>query len=280
MAQLLGYLCSDDSLTAYAAAQVRQEAWQEPAHPWGATGLGWTQEGRTLLRKHPNPGEPVDMLGLLADVPARALVGHMSEQAHTPNDALDLQPFRFRQWIYAQTGEAPGFEHYRAAMLARTPDHLRRGIRGQSDAEVLFHRFYHWMCEHRALSPEGASGSRVARALGALVAELSQNASEAGHEGALGLNIVAATERLLIAACTGAPLYLRQFQGIEQPGEEPLFAGHRTRKIQRPHFRAAFLASGLNPVDGPWQRLEPGTISWVDATWQLHSIAIDESPQP
>jgi glutamine amidotransferase len=280
MSRLLGYICSDDSLTPYAIDAVRREAWQEPAKSWAATGFGWVQESRTLLRKHPSNGDPVDMLGLLADVPARALVGHMSDNADVAVDSLDLQPFRFRKWVFAQTGAVPEFDAYRAELLADTPDHLRRGIQGNSAAEVVFHRFYHSMCRNRALVQGRAHGELVARALASTIDEIRRHAKNAGHEGSMGLNIVAATERLIVAARTGSELHVRVFEGIEQPGEEPLFAGHRPKKVEHPHFRAAFLAGGLAPSEGPWSEIEADSVAWIDESWQPRNASLDSLLEP
>lgn len=274
MSQLLGYLCSDDNLTPIVAEEIRQQAWQRAQRPWAASGFGWVQDSRTLLRKQPSMGAPLDMLGLMADVPARALVGQMSADTNGGLDALNLQPFRFRKWVYAQTGDPPLFEKWGAQLLADMPDHLRRGVRGQSAAEVLFLSFYHHMTELRALGPGPAEPPLVAQALADMLTEVRKLAQENGHEGELNLNLVAATERMLIAARLAEPLHLRLFSGLEQPGEDPLFAGHRPRAIQHPHFRAAFLGSGLKPVEDSWREIPAETIVYVDQSWEPKQLAI------
>ncbi|AWV87802.1 class II glutamine amidotransferase [Bradymonas sediminis] len=271
MTQLLGYICSNSSLTAHAVNTVRREAWPEQATPWAATGFGWIQESRTLLRKHPHHGAPVDMLGLMADVSARSLVGHMSQNTNGGVDSLDLQPFRFRKWVYAQTGKIPQFESYRSDMLAETPDYLRRGVRGNTAAELLFLRFYHHMCENGALARGGVHGELIASALAETLSE-AQRYRASQDEESLGLNIVAATERFLIAARTGPAMHMRLFKGMKHPAEEPLFAGHRPKTVEHPKFRAAFLASGLQPTQGDWRELAPQTITWVDPTWQTQVL--------
>jgi len=273
MTHLLGYICSNSSLTPYAIETVRQEAWPHRATPWAASGFGWLQESRTLLQKHPHHGAPVDMLGLMADISARALVGHMSQDTNGGVDSLDLQPFRFRKWVYAQSGQIPQFETYRSEMLAETPDYLRRGIHGSTAAELLFLRFYHHMCENGSLAQNGVRGEAVARALAETLRE-AQRHQAPGDSGELGLNIIAVTERFMVVARTGPPMHLRRFEGMKHPAEEPLFAGHRPKTISHPQFRAAFVASGLQPAQGDWQELEKNAITWVDPDWRTQTMAL------
>lgn len=272
MTQLLGYICSDSSLTPYALKEVRREAWAQSSTPWAATGFGWIQESRTLLRKHPHHGDPVDMLGLMADMSARSLVGHMSQDTNGGVDSLDLQPFRFRQWVYAQTGSLPQLDTYRSDMLAETPDYLRRGVRGSTDAELIFLRFYHHMCENGALARGDLHSEKIASALATTLSE-AQSYRRSGDEEVFGLNIVAATERFMVAARTGPAMHLRMFAGMKHPTEEPLFAGHRPKTVEHPQFRAAFLASGLQPTKGDWRELAPNTITWVDSEWKTQTTS-------
>jgi glutamine amidotransferase len=277
MSRLLGYMCSDDSLTPYAMEEVRQQAWLDEANQPASLGFGWVQESRTLLRKHPSQSsEPVDVLGLLADIPARAIVGHMRENLDGAVDSLDLQPFRFRKWVYSQSGQVPRMEEFREELVARTPDHIRRNIAGKTGAEVVFHRFYHWLKKTGALTPSRAQGRRAAQALAATVDELEAQAHAAGFEGPLSLDIVAATERLVVAARLGDPIHYRVFDGMEQPGEEPLFAGHRPKRIKHPHFKGVFLGSKLRPEADGWRELSERSVMWVDGSWEAKAATLEE----
>lgn len=277
MSRLLGYMCSDDSLTPYAMDEVRQEAWVDEANLPATLGFGWVQESRTLLRKHPSQAaEPIDVLGLLADLPARALVGHMRDHLGGAIDTLDLQPFRFRKWVFSQTGHAPLFEEYRDELVADIPDHIRRNIQGKTDAEVVFHRFYHWMKKKGALATPRPTGRLVAEAIAATLDEIETRARQAGHEGPVSLDLVAASERLVVAARTGDPIHYRMFDGIEHAAEEPLFAGHRPKKVQHPHFKAVFLASNLAPEADGWEEVGERSVMWVDGSWEANVVPMGE----
>jgi glutamine amidotransferase len=257
--------------------EVRHEAWTEEANHPASLGFGWVQESRTLLRKHPSEGnDPVDVLGLLADIPARAIVGHMRERLNGKIDSLDLQPFRFRKWVYAQSSSAPFFEAYRDELLADIPDHIRRNIQGKTDAEVIFHRLYHLMKDEGALSSSRARAAKVAQAVAAMLDEIEHRSHAAGHEGPLTINLVGATERMVVAARLGDPVHYKMYRGLEQPGEEPLFAGHRPKKIEHPHFKGAFLASKLAPNAEGWTELPERHVLWVDESWEAKTASIDE----
>lgn len=276
MSRLLGYMCSDDSLTPYATDEVRQQAWLDEANLPATVGFGWVQESRTLLRKHPSQSsDPVDVLGLLADIPARSMLGHMRENLDGAVDTLDLQPFRFRKWVYAQSGQVPCMEEFRDELVAETPDHIRRNISGSTGAEVVFYRFYHWLKKCNALAPSRLQGERAAKAMAATLDEMEKKAHQAGFEGPLSIDIVAATERLVVAARLGDPVHYRVFNGIEQPGEEPLFAGHRPKKIQHPHFKGVFVGSKLQPTTDEWRELPERSVMWVDGSWEAKTATID-----
>ncbi len=277
MSRLLGYMCSDDSLTPYAMSEVRQQAWLQEANLPATLGFGWVQESRTLLRKHPSQSsEPVDVLGLLADIPARAIVGHMREELDGAVDTLDLQPFRLRKWVYSQSGQVPRLEEFRDDLITEIPDHIRRNIAGKTGAEVVFHRFYHWMKKKGALGPSRGRGRLVAEAMAATLDEFERRAHQSGHEGPLSIDIVAATERLVVVARMGDPVHYRVFKGIEQPGGEPLFAGHRPKKIEHPHFKGVFLGSKLAPEADGWEELPERSVMWVDESWEAKTATIDE----
>lgn len=278
MSRLLGYMCSDDTLTPYAMREVQQEAWPTDEEQVETLGFGWLQESRTLLRKHPSRGDdPVNVLGLLCDIPARTLVGHLAREVEATRDTLDLQPFRFRKWLFTQCGSVPGLAEFQEDIVADMPDHIRRNIQGQNDAEVVFHRLYQRMSEREAFDGGRADGPKVVDALADTLEEFDERSYEAGSEEPLRLNLMAATERFLVAARLDTPVHYKVFDGIDQPGEEPLFAGHRPRRIEHPHFDGAFVASGLKPENDQWRELGQGEILWIDDSWQAHTRSLEDA---
>ncbi|MFU8806333.1 MAG: class II glutamine amidotransferase, partial [Bradymonadaceae bacterium] len=116
MSQLFGYLSSNDMLTQAVMAQVGHELQAVPLQDRSGLGLGWIQDGRSLLRKHPpKRAATADVASLVTDLPARAIVGHVRHASLGAVTSNELQPFRFRTWLYAQGGLNEGLEN-----LART----------------------------------------------------------------------------------------------------------------------------------------------------------------
>lgn len=282
MSRLLGYMCNDDSLTPCAMQEIGHQILSDTTRELAALGFGWVQEARTLLRKHPSAdSKPVDVLGLLSDIPARAIVGHMQQKINGRVDTLDLQPFRFRKWVFSQTGSVANFAEFRDELIADIPDHIRRNIQGKTQAEVVFHRFYHWMKKLGALAAPHENGRQVAQALAKTLEEVEQRARQAGLEGPVEIDVVAATEKLMLCARTGDPLYYRLFEGVEEPADEPLFAGHRPKRHEHPHFRGVFLTSAGDaaPADEDWQELSQRHVAWVDRSWEATVVPLDELTQ-
>ncbi|MGM0555157.1 MAG: class II glutamine amidotransferase [Myxococcota bacterium] len=274
MSQLIGYICSDDSLTPSVVHTVRDEL--VAVDDYAALGFGWVQEHRSLLRKHPSQGSNgVNALSLLSDLPARSIVGYTESQQPDSLDTLDLQPFRYRNWVYAQEDNVESFDGYRGEVIEDIPDHILRNIHGHNRAEVAFHRFLAAVHEQGQLDGQRVDGGRVARAMAESVQDLEQRAIEHGLD-SVELRAVTVSTRLLLAARLGAPLYYRQFDGVEEPGEEPLFAGHRPKPVEHPHFNGVLVASGDKPQGEDWVEVPDRHIMWVDGDWDVQIEAISD----
>jgi glutamine amidotransferase len=273
MSQLIGYICSDDSLTPSVVHAVRDELMS--VDDYAALGFGWVQEHRSLLRKHPSQGaNGVNALSLLSDLPARAIVGYTESARSDSLDTLDLQPFRYRNWVYAQEDNVESFDGYRDEVLEEVPDHIRRNIQGQNRAEVAFHRFLAAVNDHGQLDRQRVDGGEVARAMASSVSDLERRGLDHGLD-AVELRAVSVSTRLLLAARIGEALYYRQFDGIQEPSEDPLFAGHRPRPVAHPHFNGVLVASGDRPNGESWVEIPDRHIMWVDGDWDVQVEAIE-----
>jgi glutamine amidotransferase len=274
MSQLIGYICSDDSLTPSVVHAVRDEL--VALDDYAALGFGWVQENRSLLRKHPSQGgNGVNALSLLSDLPARAIIGYTESDEPTSLDTLDLQPFRYRNWVYAQEDDVETFDGFRDEVLEEIPDHIRRNVQGHNRAEVAFHRFLSAVNQHGQLDRQRVDGTAAARAMAESVDDLERRAVEHGHD-SLELRSVSVTNRLMLAARVGEALYYRQFDGIEEPGDEPLFAGHRPKPVSHPHFNGVIVASGAKPEGDNWTEIPDRHVMWVDHDWDVEVESIDD----
>lgn len=273
MSQVFGYLCSDDSLTAEVIRQFGQPLNRLGSEDRAGLGIGWIQDGRSLLRKHPErQAAEVDVPRLVADIPSRALVGHIRHREMGRVGALQLQPFRFRDWVWAQRGTKEGQEAVYQALRATVPDHVRRNIKGTSMAELLFHIFYTKVESELSRTAQNEWPTLFATKMAETVRRLERLSKEHGDEELDSLLAVAVTDRYMVASRLGARLYYRVVEGIEEPGEEPLFAGHRPRRIKHDRFRAVLVT---NDVDEPgWEEIPDRHVMWVDAEWNIGFLEV------
>ena len=105
MARLFGIIGNRPDLTARALAF---EAEALRARSTGAPlgwGLGFYQGGEVLIRRRPiDERQELDVSGLAADVRADLLIGHVRHATVGALRTENTHPFRYRQWLYAQTG--------------------------------------------------------------------------------------------------------------------------------------------------------------------------------
>ena len=273
MSQVFGYICSDDSLTSEVMKQVGQPLRAIAADDRVGMGIGWLQEGRSLLRKHPKrKAATVDVPSLVADVPTRALVGHVRHKNLGRTGTKELQPFRFRNWVFAQRGATEGFEETYDTLRSSVPDHVRRNIEGTSMAELIFHIFYTKVESELSKTPTSAWPQLYAKKMGETVSQLQEMSRNGGNDGISPLQMLAVTDRCLVAGRVGQPMHYRLIEGIERAEEEPLFAGHKPKLIRHERFRALLVA---NRVDDPeWTEIPNHHVMWVDEDWQVEFAEI------
>lgn len=278
MARLLGYTCSDDTLTYCVVDEVADDIGRDGDERRLGHGFGWVNEGRSLLRKQPPQGASgVDLGSVIADIQAREIVGYECDPDSGPIDTLDLQPFSYRTWVYAQNGEVERLEEKRDEILEAIPDHIRRNIEGDSVEELCFHIF---LTELQELGGFGHSQSDPEECAAAFAEGIEQATGwlEATDEddGVFDTDVVAISERLLLAFAGREGMYYRTFDGIEEPSDEPLFAGHRPQAEEHPHFKAVLVMDGLESPSEEWTELDPQECLMVDGDWNAVTAPLAE----
>ncbi|MBA2664852.1 MAG: class II glutamine amidotransferase [Bradymonadaceae bacterium] len=277
MSQVFGYLCSDHTLTHAVMAQVNDQLNAVAIDERAGLGLGWVQEGRTLVRKHPGQrASAVELGALLADIPTRVLVGHIRHAVLGKVSSSDLQPFRFRNWVYAQRGGIEGMESLLEQFSDEIPDHIRRNLQGQTSAEIIFHLLLARLQDHGAFTSV-ISAHQFACVLVETMLHVEKRAKEAGVKAVSPLLAVTATERQLTAARVGEAMHYRIFEGIDEPVEKSLFAGHRPKPVQHPRFRAVIIANKIEPDgDKRWIELPDRHVLWVEPGWQVKTARFED----
>ncbi|MBT8493551.1 MAG: hypothetical protein KJO07_10875 [Deltaproteobacteria bacterium] len=137
MTRLFGIVCNQPKRVSEALDPVREAL--VASGPLARWGLAYVQAGHVLLSRNPRP-EPdgVDFGTSIANLASDYIIGWATGDdgfKGTPN----TQPFRFRAWMYAQSGTATDIDL--GPLWEHMPGYLQRNVRGKTPAEVFFHLF-------------------------------------------------------------------------------------------------------------------------------------------
>jgi predicted glutamine amidotransferase len=140
MAFLLGILSTHpDWLPCLLESQGEYLRIPDPPQP-GGWGIAFYHQGEVLRRLTPlDSALPLDFRQLAHDVRSRVLVGHVRRASTGAPSMANTHPFRFRDWVFAHSGDIPAFDRLRPRLLQNVPEFLLRNIAGETDSEVLFH---------------------------------------------------------------------------------------------------------------------------------------------
>ncbi len=269
MSQVFGYICSDDRLTAAVMQQAGESLGAVPREARVGLGIGYLQDGRSLLRKRPKGrAASVNLPSLISDIPSQSMVGHIRHERMGRVGNKELQPYRFRDWVYAQCGLGEGAEKFQEPLVEGLPDHVERNVGGTATAEAVFHEFYRRVESELGTTAKAKRPRLYARALAETIAELEKLSREQRDRGLENFQAVAVTDRCMVAANIGGGMSYRVFEGIEVAEEEPLFAGHKPQVTYHDRFRAVMIANAIS--DPEWESLEDRELMWVDRKWGIH----------
>ena len=224
------------------ALRVRSTAAASPG--WG---IGLYQGGEVLMRRRPmDDRAEIDIAKVAGDVRADLLIGHVRSATVGSLRTENTHPFRYRQWLYAQTGTVTQFEGMRERLIASVPEFLRSGIRGETDAEVLFHVFLSFLHDRNRLTEALVEHGAIRDALRASLAVVDGMSAELGAApGAL--NILVSNGDALVAVHRSASMRYRVFQGRE---DADALIGDDAPRARRPaelgRMRFVLLASDFD----------------------------------
>ncbi|MDB4945283.1 MAG: Glutamine amidotransferase class-II [Labilithrix sp.] len=242
---------------------------ESPGSPLG-WGVGFYQGGEVLMRRRPidemAPAGGLDVAKLAGDIRADVLVGHVRHATVGTLRTENTHPFRYRQWLFAQTGTLPAFDSIRERLFGSVPEFLRSSIRGESDAEILFYVFLSFLHDAGRLSDgvnDPSYPSHVRDALRSSVSVVDGLAAEVGG-GASAINIIVSDGERLYALNRGAQMGYRVLAGkhdAESLIEDDLNLRRRTPELEQMHF--ALLASDFDEDSSPLVASSPtGQSRW------------------
>jgi len=177
-------------------------------------GIGFYQSGEVLLRRRPmDDRSELDPASLASDVRSDVLVGHVRKASVGARRTENTHPFRYRQWLWANTGTIQGFsDELRDRLAGSLPEFLRRDVRGETDSELLFHLFLSFLHDtgHLAESFVDTGATRAAlRSTLALVDRLCAEEGQSPSE----LNVLVTDGEHMVAAHRGERMAYRFFEG-------------------------------------------------------------------
>lgn len=202
-------------------------------------GTGFYQGGEVLMRRRPiDEHPPIEIAKVAGDVRADVLVGHVRSATVGALRTENTHPFRYRQWLFAQTGTLPSFDAIRDRLVQSVPEFLRSSVRGETDAEILFYVFLSFLHDAGRLNDAVVDPAHVRDALRSSVAVVDGMAAEVGGSAAK-VNVVAADGEQVFALCQGAVMAYRVFSGkgdAEALIGEDLALRRKTPELAQMHF--------------------------------------------
>lgn len=176
-------------------------------------GVGFYQSGEILLKRRPldDRGE-VDLAPITKDVRADVLLAHVRNGTIGAPRTENTHPFRFRQWLFAQTGTVETFAALRGRILESLPVFLARDVKGDTDSELIFHLFLSFLHDSGQLDRPSVAPAAARGALSSCLALVDRLCAEQGAA-ASGLNIVLTCNDYVLALHGGAKMAYRVYAG-------------------------------------------------------------------
>ena len=220
--KLFACICNQPQRLPVALAPVRAALIAEP--PVARWGLGYIQGGDVLLVRTPKSSAvPVDLAGpLTAEIKTDCAIAQaMRDSGPAPGGTDNTPPFRFRRWMYAQTGlDGQLFaDDIGPRLLEHIPEYLRRNLKGRTPAELIFHVFLAMLHDEGNIDDPNLLPAATRRALAATLRLVSAELAKAGKAEAKMGNVVLTNGRSMVAAHLDDPLRLRRLWVTGERGE-------------------------------------------------------------
>jgi len=224
--KLIDMMCNQPQRLVAALAPVRAALHASP--PVSRWGLGYVQGGDVLLVRTPRASTtPIDLATPLSEIKTDCMIaqavrgGSLGGTDNTP-------PFRFRRWMYAQTGmlevtqELPELA---PRLLEQIPEYLRRNIKGRTCSELIFHLFLSMLHDEGNIDDPNLPTVATRRALAATLRVVSVELEKLGRTGDTAVvfgNVALSNGRSMVVAHPdplSEPLRLRRLWVTNERGE-------------------------------------------------------------
>lgn len=264
MARLVGFIANRPDLCNRFAEHerdaLRVSNGDGEARGWG---VGFFHGGEILLKRRPlDDRAEIDLSEMIAEVRSDILIAHVRRATVGTTRTDNTHPFRYRHWIFANTGTVGGFGDVRTRLLESLPQFLQRALRGDTDSELLFYLYLSFLHDAGQLGDQVVPPKDVFAALKSSLGLVNRIASEAG-QGDMHTNILLATPDYLVAAHRGAPMGYRVLAGRED--FEPLLGEQGRGRLRMPDLepcRLCVVASDFDDgqVPADWTEVPHGAM--------------------
>jgi glutamine amidotransferase len=216
MARLVGFIGNRPDLGTrileLEAKHLRVEPQLGSIPSWG---VGFYQGGEFLLKRRPIDDRPsLDLRDMTHGLRADILLAHVRVGTVGPARTENTHPFRYRQWIFAQTGTINAFNTLRGRLTDSLPQFLLRDVRGETDAELLFHLFLSFLHDAGQLDRPQVSANTARSALRSSLALVDRLCAEEGH-GPSALNLLVASPEFVLAVHGRDRMMLHELHGAK-----------------------------------------------------------------
>jgi len=210
--KLFACMCNQPLRLSAALAPVRAALVAPP--PVSRWGFGYIQGGDVLLVRTPKGSTvPVDLAHPLGDISTDCAIAQaVNDTRYGGTD--NTPPFRFRRWLFAQTG-APELEEIGPRLLEHVPEYLRRNLKGRTPAELIFHIFLAMLHDEGNIDDPNLPTQATRRALAATLRLVESELDKIGRDKAtIGFgNVALSNGRSMVVArpaTSNQPLRLRK----------------------------------------------------------------------
>lgn len=268
MARLFGFVGNREELGPRILAEFEQHLivnrGEAPALGWG---VGFYQFGEVLLRRRPlDDREIIQPAQLTERLKTDLLVGHVRTPTVGNLRTENTHPFRYRQWLFAQTGTLQAFDTHRQRLLDAQPDFLRPNVRGDTDSESFFYLVLSYLHDQGQLEATAIPRESVRVAIRSALSFVDGLCLEAKLPPSKGDALLTNGEQLLAVHRSGKMAYIVIDQADEVERLLGVDSDSRGRMANLENARCAVIASEVEELPRGWTRAPANSLLWFDRT--------------
>lgn len=267
MGRLVGYMANRVDCLADALRHEHELIAAPDDHNVSGWGIGFYQGHEVLHKKRPLlTGESLDWAKVAHSVLSDCVVLHLQKGARGEFRSEDVDPFRMRSWLFAQGGEAEGFEAWQGPIQQAMPDFLRRNIRGTTHSEHIFHLVLSSLHQRGYLDAYEVPIEVVLDSLREALDKVREVCAEAG-KAAPPLSMILTNGRRMYALCQGRSLhYIERFE-LPVMDPDPLAAGPSSS-------RYLMIVSDAQTPSTDVQQIAEGSVLVVDRSLSARLVSL------